>query len=131
MDTLQAISRPAGAPASIRNNEHHLQRACVEWFRWQYRRIAPLLVAVPNGGHRSKAQAGKLKAEGVVPGVADLILFVPNTVSHALLIEMKTPTGRQSPNQAAWQKAVSEQGYHYAVVRNFSDFQKTIRLYLT
>src|SRR4051794_30465888 len=35
------------------------------------------LHAVPNGGERSKAVAGMMKAEGVKPGVADIFWPVP------------------------------------------------------
>lgn len=120
--------------------EHNLQVACVRWFSLQYPSLAPLLFAVPNGGARSKATAGKLKAEGVVPGVADLILLVPQNLHqhdeyeaetyHALCIEMKTPKGRQSPEQGLWQLKVEEQGYRYVVVRSFDEFKETIENYL-
>lgn len=111
-------------------DEHILQAACVQWFRLQYRHLAPLLFAVPNGGARSKATAGKLKAEGVVPGVADLLLLVHNGTSHGLAIEMKTPRGRQSPEQKEWGLLVSAHGYRYEVCRSFDDFQAIIENYL-
>lgn len=122
-------------------DEHKLQCACVQWFNLQHRDLRGLLFAVPNGGARSKATAGKLKAEGVVPGVADLILLVPRcfkahdeegwyNTSHALCIEMKTAKGRQSPEQKAWQAIVEAEGYRYAVCRSFDDFTRTINEYL-
>lgn len=125
----------------MNQDEHNLQSACVQWFNLQHRDLRGLLFAVPNGGARSKATAGKLKAEGVVPGVADLILLVPrcfkahddegwyNTI-HALCIEMKTAKGRQSPEQKAWQAIVEAEGYRYAVCRSFDDFTRTINEYL-
>lgn len=125
----------------MNQDEHNLQCACVQWFNLQHRDLRGLLFAVPNGGARSKATAGRLKAEGVVPGVADLILLVPrcfkahddegwyNTI-HALCIEMKTAKGRQSPEQKAWQAIVEAEGYRYAVCRSFDDFTRTINEYL-
>lgn len=125
----------------MNNDEHKLQCACVQWFNLQYRDLRGLLFAVPNGGARSKATAGKLKAEGVVPGVSDLILLVPrfkkcvhdigwsNTI-HGLCIEMKTAKGKQSPEQKAWQEKVWAQGYDYAVCRSFDDFTRTVNEYL-
>jgi len=125
----------------MNQDEHKLQCACVQWFNIQHRDLRGLLFAVPNGGARSKATAGMLKAEGVVPGVADLILLVPrcfkahdddgwyNTI-HGLCIEMKTAKGRQSPEQKAWQVIVEAKGYQYAVCRSFDDFVRTINEYL-
>ena len=80
----------------MQDAEHRLQCACVRWFRYQYPHHVSLLFAVPNGGRRDAVTGARLKAEGVVAGVADLLLFVPTKQHHALCIEMKTATGRQS-----------------------------------
>ena len=61
----------------MQDAEHRLQCACVRWFRYQYPHHASLLFAVPNGGRRDAVTGARLKAEGVVAGVADLLLFVP------------------------------------------------------
>ena len=118
-----------------REEEHKLQCACVKWFNLQYPEYRGLLFAVPNGGVRSKATAGKLKAEGVVAGVADLILLVPQCATpfnlyHGLCIELKTKTGRQSPEQKAWQKKVEDKGYKYIIVRSFDEFKDEVERYL-
>lgn len=110
--------------------ESILQRNCVTWFRLQYRALAPLLFAVPNGGGRSRVEAAIMKGEGVLPGVADLILLVPRGAFASLCIEMKTQTGRQSPAQKEWQHAAQEAGNQYFVVRSFEEFQELVRDYL-
>lgn len=123
--------------------EHALQCACVHWFRMQYPQYATLLFAVPNGGARNAITGARLKDEGVTAGVADLILLVPRMIKnevngdlcwyntiHGLAIEMKTPTGRQSPEQRAWQAAIEAQGYKYAIVRDVLGFVKIIQEYL-
>lgn len=110
--------------------EHHLQTQCVAWFRYQHALVASLLLAIPNGGKRSKATAGKLKAEGVLVGVADLFLALPRQGAHGLWIEMKTSTGRQSPEQRAFQQRVTAEGYAYVVSRSLEDFQTTLNAYL-
>lgn len=136
----------------MREEEHNIQSACVRWFNLQWPQYRGLLFAVPNGGARSKATAGKLNAEGVVPGVADLILLVPKNTNpsiekygtitleidgqipeiwdHALCIEMKTAKGYQSPEQKAWQKKVEEFGYKYTVCHSLDEFINTINDYL-
>lgn len=132
------MDRKGGA---MREEEHNIQCACVRWFAYQYPQYNGLLFAVPNGSYRSKATAGKLKAEGVVAGVADLILLVPKCVKakdegwyntiHALCIEMKTAKGRQSPEQHEWQYKVESRGYKYAVCHSLDEFMNTINNYLT
>ena len=115
----------------MNQEEHNIQSACVRWFNLQWPEYRGLLFAVPNGGARSKATAGKLKAEGVVPGVADLILLVPKLWHHALCIEMKTAKGRQSHEQKEWQAKVEAHGYKYAVCHSLDEFMETINNYLT
>ncbi len=112
------------------NEESRIQQACVKWFRYQYPQHARLLFAVPNGGARSAITAAILKGEGVVAGVADLILFLPRQGRHALCIEMKTAKGRQSPEQKEWQRQVEEQGYMYIVCRNVDSFIEDVRAYI-
>lgn len=112
------------------NDESRIQQACVRWFRYQYPQYARLLFAVPNGGARSATTAAILKGEGVVSGVADLLLLVPNSEYHGLCIEMKTRTGRQSDSQKEWEKAVTAQGYKYILCRNVDAFIEDVRGFL-
>lgn len=114
----------------IRHEESDLQQACVRWFRMQHPQLAPLLFAVPNGGVRNVRTARVLKAEGVMAGVADLLLLVPSKEWHGLCVEMKTMTGRQSESQRAWEKAVTSQGYKYVVCRGVECFVRLINGYL-
>lgn len=114
-----------------RDLEHKLQSACVRWYRLQYPKMKHNLFSVPNGGKRDAATAAKLKDEGALAGVADLILLKLNRFYGALLIEMKTPEGRQSESQKDWQQKITNDGYKYVVVRSFEDFQREVRQYLS
>ena len=111
--------------------EHHLQCNCVKWFRLQYPRMKHNLFAVPNGGGRGKADAGKLKAEGVLSGVSDLILLKRNTEYGGLMIEMKTKKGVQAGSQKDWQEKISKDGYKYVVCRSLEDFMREVNEYLS
>lgn len=110
--------------------EHSIQCACVRWFRLQYREYADLLFAIPNGGFRGKATAAKLKAEGVVAGVADLCLAVPKGGFGALYIEMKQRGNYQQPNQKKWQAACERVGNKYVVCKSIEEFMREINNYL-
>lgn len=73
--------------------------------------------AIPNGGGRTKAQAGKLKAEGVRKGVSDLFVSVPRGTWHGCYIEMKSETGTPTKEQKQWIADSRRLGY-YATVCN-------------
>ena len=118
-------------------SEHDLQASCVHWFRFQYNRYRNLLFAVPNGvffnaTNRNKAFAyhRKLIDEGLVSGVADLILLVPRHGFGALCIEMKTQNGRQSDKQKEWQAECEASGNKYVVCRSFDEFRNEINRYM-
>jgi hypothetical protein len=77
-------------------SEHYEQAVLVAWFRIKYPHV--LIFAIPNGGARSPATAGRLKAEGVSSGVPDL--FIP---AWGLWVEMKrTKGGSLSAEQKDW-----------------------------
>jgi len=117
---------------SHKDEEHKIQVSCFKWFNLAYRDLQGLLFAIPNGGRRDKTTAAKLKAEGVVAGVADLMLAVPNKDYHGLFIEMKTEVrgSRQRESQKAFEKNVTAKGYKYSVCRSFDEFQPLIKDYL-
>lgn len=113
------------------DTEHRIQRACVRWFSLEHRELRGRLFAVPNGGRRDAATGARLKDEGVIPGVADLILLKSNRYYGALLIEMKAPGGRQSESQKVWAESVCLWGeYKYVVCRSLDDFIREVTDYL-
>ena len=111
-------------------SESQIQKECVAWFRATYPSIEPLFFAVPNGGVRNVWTAKIMKDEGVRAGVADLILQVPKGGYATLAIEMKTPKGKQSESQIAYQKLLTKMNSKYVVCRSLEDFQKEIKEYL-
>lgn len=114
----------------MRHEESNLQIHCVRWFGYAHPKYRGLLCAIPNGGARDQITGAILKAEGVVAGVADLILFVPNGSHPYLCIEMKTPKGRQSDAQKKWQKAVESVGAKYVICRSLDEFISQVNDYL-
>lgn len=113
------------------DEEHRIQKACVRWFSLKFPRLEGRLFAVPNGGRRDTVTGAKLKEEGVIPGVSDLILLRSNNRYGALLIEMKTEKGRQSDNQRWWQSVITKNDeYKYVVCRSLDDFMREVTDYL-
>lgn len=75
-----------------------------------------LIFAIPNGGHRNKATAGKLKAEGVRAGMPDLFLPVAARECHGLFIELKVGSNKATENQWRMIDRLKLQGYAATVV---------------
>ena len=100
--------------------EHFEQREFVKWFRQTFRDVR--IFAIANGGARSKATAGRLKAEGVASGVPDL--FVP---AWRLWIEMKRAKGGSlSSEQKDWIAYLQEVGYCAIVCKGAEDAKRQI-----
>ena len=89
-----------------------------------------LLFAVPNGGSRNIIEAKNLKAQGVKRGVADVMLQIPKKGFASLILEFKTPVGRQSEDQIIYQKQAEEYGNKYVVVRSVKEAIDTLKWYL-
>lgn len=114
----------------MRNEESKLQQSCITWFRLQYPRLAKLLFAVPNGSRRDVVTGAILKREGVVAGVADLILLIPKKGYASLCIEMKYGKNGQSESQKEWQRLAEAAGNRYVVCRSLEEFMKHVNQYL-
>ena len=133
----------------MRHKESDLQIRCVKWFRITYPAFARLLEHPKNEGHDNSYEDRRrtviAKKEGVVAGVADLLLHVPSVVRvyegesrevnvfvyHSLAIEMKTRTGRQSPEQKIFQRYFEAAGGLYIIVRSFDDFVAQVSDYMS
>lgn len=90
-----------------------------------------LLFHIPNGGGRSKAEAGRFKMEGVKAGVPDLFLPVARGQWHGLFIEMKRRAGgRVSPEQKAWIDELRAQGYQAIVACGWEEASEMLLDYL-
>ena len=112
----------------MREQEHNLQVACVQWYRLQYPQH--IIFAIPNGGQRNVVVASKMKAEGVTAGVPDLFVPHPTRLYHGLFIEMKNgKRGRLSDNQRQMLGLLMRQGYACVVARGFNDFQFKVMRY--
>ncbi len=79
------------------------------------------LHAVPNGGFRHKATAGRMKAEGVKNGIPDVFLPVPRGGYHGLYIELKAPDQLTRPDQNRCIRYLRGNGYYVQV---FDDWYK-------
>jgi hypothetical protein len=116
-----------------RTTEHQEQATLFRWAAFAEARWPELalLHAIPNGGHRNKVVAAKLKAEGVRAGVPDLCLPVARGRWHGLYIELKAKGGRASPRQLEWFGALRRQGYRVELCVGWTAARQVIEGYLS
>jgi len=123
-------ARKAALPVATES----VEQQCL--FRWAAVSAAAhpelrMMFHIPNGGSRSRAEAGRFKAEGVKAGVPDICLPVPRGGYHGLFIELKrTQGGVVSPEQTEWLEALRTQGYRAEVCRGWESAAHVIKEYL-
>lgn len=96
-------------------SEHTTQVAFFQWAAYQRFPGIELLHATPNGGARHPAVAGKLKAEGVKPGVPDVSWPVARGGFIGLAIEFKHGDGNPSKEQRERIDRLQREGWCVAV----------------
>ena len=102
--------------------ERDLQAKCVAW--WNKSGLPGLLFHVHNEGKRNRLEAASLAALGVMAGVADLVMLLPNGRVH--LIELKRPGGTQSTEQYRFEAAARAMGHTYDLAYSLNDFKAVV-----
>jgi hypothetical protein len=116
--------QPKSSPVKARdlNAEAKIQAAIVEYVRT----VAPQvkIYAVPNGGLRSKREAARLKWTGVLAGVLDLILLLPE--ARCAHWEVKTLNGRLENEQESMIDWLEANGHVWAIVQSIDDARREL-----
>jgi len=99
-------------------SEHEEQVGFINWFRENYPEL--IIFAVPNGGMRHPRVAEKLKAEGVMAGVPDLCVLLPD--AKVVWVEMKRVKGsRLSSDQKEFIQKAHDYGHTVLVCKGATD----------
>jgi hypothetical protein len=106
----------------MKHAEHVIQISIVDYLRHALRGLPATFYAVPNGGRRDSREAGRLFAEGVRAGVADIVVqYMAGERVVIVGLEVKAPKGAQSKTQKEWQPEFEAAGGVYAVVRSIEE----------
>ena len=117
--TKRVRALDAASPVLTRT-EHVEQREFVSWFRKTFPAIR--ILAIPNGSQRSRTTGARLKAEGVVAGVPDLLIPAWN-----LWIEMKRADGGSvSTQQKDWHRYLESIDHTVLVCAGFSQAKEKV-----
>jgi hypothetical protein len=109
-----SATKPRAAP------EAAIQRAIIDRLRWH----GVMCIAIPNEGRRSPAEAARMKARGLRPGVPDLLC-----VQHgrAWFLEVKAPKGRLSPAQVECHGELARHAFPPNVVTSQDEAVEALR----
>lgn len=115
----------------MRQLESEHQKALFEWIRTQERRDIRYskIFAIPNGGKRDKRTAINLKREGVLSGVWDIFVPIPNSNFGGLFIEMKIGSNMLTDNQKKFKDGL-ETSYKFEVCYSWIEAKEVIQNYL-
>ena len=128
----RAQKRNGSAKKKKNDEEQQLQIGCHSWNQLNEKKY-PLLKWMfhcPNGGGRSKAEGGILKAMGVKPGVPDFMLPFETIQYKGLAIELKATDGKLTDQQREWLQQAHSSNWCVAVVRNLDEYLEVIRAFL-
>jgi hypothetical protein len=139
-----AVQLPLGRGVSGLDRPGRINVSAQEWqeaerlIRWtdeEGARLYPELAyfyAIPNGGFRHKAVAGRMKAQGVRAGVLDFNLDVARGNYHGLRIELKRRAGGTvSLAQKHWIAWLTSQGYLAVVCKGWEEARDRLVDYLS
>ena len=113
--------------------EAALQKSCISWFRKQYPHLWRMLFMCKNDGNKRKIQSQKTgvwfspdaqrdAAQGIVPGISDLLFLLSNHKYSGWCIEMKTSVGSQSQEQIVFEMMATASGKKYSIIRKLDEF---------
>ncbi|WP_323115404.1 VRR-NUC domain-containing protein [Pseudomonas guariconensis] len=126
------VYKPKKSTAKRVDREGPEQAALMKEIQLRYPDVFELMYHVPNGGHRLKEVAAKLKAQGVKAGIPDLVLPMARGGYFGLYIEFKATVdpAAVSPSQQACIRRLNDQGYLAVVCRGHFDAMECLRAYL-
>jgi hypothetical protein len=122
-------SKPAKKKQSSKDFSRQISEKEIHMKAWQWvQQTYPglLIFHVPSGELRNPITAIKLKRMGVVPGVADFLMFVNG---HNVAIELKDKGGAQSMAQKHFQQQWEACGNVYEIARSLEHFQNIVSTY--
>lgn len=108
--------------------ENAEQKQLIQWCRT--RPDMQFLFHIPNESVGGQGWIIRNRQLGVKKGVPDLFLPVPMHGYHGLFIEMKTKTGKTSPEQARWIEALNQFGYLAIVCHGWEEARNVLINYM-
>lgn len=106
--------------------EEALQRAVVQLLALYAGRRALAFAHYPSGGYRTPAEAGVLRAMGAMPGVPDLLVWLPEGAGFG--VELKAGARPLSEAQVVWHSTLATLGHRVYVCRSVDEVEAALRV---
>lgn len=108
----------------MKNEEHQLQVEIVKLLKLK----GYVCFSIPNHGMRSPRLGAYYKAEGLLPGVADLFIL-STTKNKGIFVEVKSQKGKQQETQKQFQNDCKVHGYDYWLIKSLDEFLTKLNEY--
>lgn len=124
-------TKPTGCYAG---SESNFQKSAIKLVRSIAKCDPRLVTHIPNGGQRTIMAGARLKAEGVVKGYPDIMVFSYKWMGledHmcGLALELKVWPNKPSPEQEALHALLEGQGWRVAVCYSLEAVEQVTREY--
>jgi hypothetical protein len=129
-NTFKDLRLPA--KQAWQDKEQKLQFECARWLKkYLYERGLPQLFYHPqNEGMHKPQYRAKMKSQGVLAGVSDVVLPIRNEDFSGVYCELKRAGGTVSPEQKAFLDGVAAQGYLAVLINDLDTFKEVFVAYL-
>ena len=121
-------------PAKLadQREERFLQQDCAAWLKKELylRKLPQLFYHVANERKATPAQHNRLKLQGVLGGVSDVVLPLKSGEYSGVYCELKTKRGCPDLDQKNFLHAVAKEGYLAVVVNDLDTFKEVLIAYL-
>jgi hypothetical protein len=113
-------------------DEQKFQLECSKWLKkfLYISNESQLYYHVPNERKATMAQMSRLKAQGVLSGVSDVVLPLRSGEFSGIYCELKKAGGSPSPEQKAFLNGVAAEGYLAVVINDLETFKKVFSYYI-
>lgn len=111
--------------------ESDIQKTVVEYLRLKGILFTISPAGLTIGDLKTRCMISRhSKKMGYTKGTPDIIVFNACGGSSGLLIELKTKTGRQTPEQKEFESKATYEGYTYKICRSVEETMEAIDKYL-
>lgn len=134
-EKLKAKKSPRRKKSSIpsnlyKPNESQIGQSFVDYVHKVFPQLRYNVIKIDNEGKTSWALGKQKKKEGKLKGASDYFIAVPTKRFHGLWLEIKTRTGKESPEQKRFGMEQMKKGYQYAVAHSIDEAIGEINYYL-
>lgn len=112
----------------IKTSEKDTLKSCITYLQ-MLRNQGKLLFVRNNSfsGSFARPDGSQGYIRNNMPGSPDLIIFVKG--GRNIQVELKSSTGKQSPDQIIWEKTATNLGHNYYIVRSVEELAKILSYY--